>query len=57
MDLELISTELWPLNSVILAAFCTIWYNQLLLQFLKDSIYTLETCWEHNEDMHMAFLI
>ena len=29
------------LNLVILAAFCTIGYNQLLLQFLKDSFHTL----------------
>ena len=31
---------------------CTIWYNQLLLQFKKDSFHTLLTCWEYKENMY-----
>ena len=54
-------TELQPLKvgpflAAVWQLFCTIalGYNQFL-QFLKDSFQTLNTYWEHNEDIHTAF--
>ena len=54
MELELILRDLQLFKLSHLAAFCTIGFNQLLLQCLKDSFHTLLTFWEHKEDMYVA---